>query len=82
MPEERIYTVSLRDPESRRKKRTPKAIRRLREFIQRHMKSQYVIIMPELNERVWARGIQKPPPRVRVRAVKRDDGVVEVYPAE
>ncbi|MEM2282760.1 MAG: 50S ribosomal protein L31e [Candidatus Hadarchaeales archaeon] len=82
MPEERIFTIPLRCPESGRKKRAPRAVRRVREFLQKHMKTKEVLITQELNHLLWSRGREKPPPRVRVRAVKRDDGVVEAYPVE
>jgi large subunit ribosomal protein L31e len=80
MVEEKILTIPLRCPESGRKKRTPRAVRKVREFLKKHLKTDKVLITPELNSLLWARGREKPPPRIRVRAVKRDDGVVEAYP--
>jgi large subunit ribosomal protein L31e len=41
-----------------------------------------VKIDESLNRKVWSRGAKKPPSRVRVRAVKKEDGSVEVFPAE
>ncbi|TFF84916.1 50S ribosomal protein L31e, partial [Candidatus Heimdallarchaeota archaeon] len=67
---------------STRNKRTPRAIRLLKEFFFRHMKAVDVIIDPELNEYLWARGIQKPPRKVRVRAIKDEEGFVELYLVE
>jgi len=81
--EEREYTIPLRRAWiAPRWKRTPRAVRIVRAFIQRHMKPERVVISPELNELMWSRGIKKPPRRVRVRAVKDEDGVVTVYPLE
>ena len=95
--EERIYTIPLRDAwRSPRKHRTPRAIRLIRSFIQRHMKvglkagleeeeeeeEGRLIISNEVNEWVWRRGIEKPPRKIRVRAVKDRDGNVTVYLAE
>ena len=94
--EERIYTIPLREAwRSPRKHRVPRAIRIIRSFIQRHMKVGWkvpleeeeeeegrVIISNEVNEWVWRRGIEKPPRKVRVRAVKDRDGNVTVYLAE
>jgi len=81
--EERIYTVPFRIaflvP---RPKRVPRAIRFLRSFIERHMKTEKVWISPEVNEAIWSRGKKKPPRRIRVRAVKEEDGTVRVYLAE
>ena len=46
------------------------------------MKAEDIIIDNELNEFIWARGIQKPPRKVRVRAIKDDEGIVELYLVE
>jgi large subunit ribosomal protein L31e len=41
-----------------------------------------LIISNEVNEKVWSRGIEKPPRKVRVRAAKDKEGNVTVYLAE
>ncbi|WP_456474827.1 50S ribosomal protein L31e [Candidatus Pyrohabitans sp.] len=80
---ERIYTIRFhRIKRTPRTKRTAKAARYLRRFIERHMKSERVLIGEELNEKLWERGIQKPPARLRVKAEKQDDGSVIVNLAE
>ncbi|HDN01985.1 MAG TPA: hypothetical protein ENF42_03320 [Candidatus Bathyarchaeota archaeon] len=81
--EERIYTVPLREAwRTPRQRRTPRAVRILKSFIQRHMKPNSIIISNEVNEYIWKRGIQKPPRKVRVRALKDNDGKVIVRLAE
>jgi large subunit ribosomal protein L31e len=83
--EERIYTVPLaRAWTVSRKKRSPKATRVLRSFIVRHMKvhEEFVRIDNDVNERVWSRGIQKPPRKIRIRATKDTEGIVTVRLAE
>ncbi|MHB8584609.1 MAG: 50S ribosomal protein L31e [Thermoplasmatota archaeon] len=79
---ERIYVVPLRKAKwTPATKRTKRAVRELKLFIARHMKADEdkVWIDNPVNELLWARGIQKPPSRIRVKAVKfEDDGVVEV----
>ena len=50
-------------------KRTPKAVRMLKAFIIKHTKADFVVITNELNEFLWERGIQKPPRKVKVRAI-------------
>jgi len=83
--EERVYTVSLgRAWIGPRQKRAPRAVRLLREFILRHMKidEESLRISNEVNEHLWSRGIQKPPRKVRVRAVKDSEGIVTVRLAE
>jgi len=74
---ERIYTIPLRDvKKGPRTKRAQKAIRYIRAFLQKHMKSEDVLIEGELNEKIWEKGIQKIPQKIRVKAEKRDDGTV------
>jgi large subunit ribosomal protein L31e len=41
-----------------------------------------LVISKEVNEKVWGRGIEKPPRKIRVRAAKNKDGNVTVYLAE
>ncbi len=37
-----------------------------------------VWIDPRLNEHIWARGIQRIPSQVRVKAIRFEDGLIEV----
>ncbi len=68
---ESIYTVPFfpKLNKTPRYKRTPRAIRLLKEFIVKHTKADIVVIDNELNEYLWQRGIQKPPRKVKVRAI-------------
>ena len=95
--EEKFYTIPLGKawlmPPN---KRAPKAMRIIRDFVKRHMKLEArkegeeeeevepkrLIISNDVNERVWSRGIEKPPRKIRVRAAKDKDGNVTVYLAE
>lgn len=78
--EERIYTIPLDTRSVPRTVRAKKAVKIIKSFVARHMKAglEDVWIDTELNQHVWARGIQKPPKRVKVRAIKFEDGLVEV----
>jgi large subunit ribosomal protein L31e len=81
--EERIYTIPLSKAwVSPRKKRAPRAIRIIKGFITRHMKPESISISDAVNKRIWSRGIEKPPRRIRIRAAKDEDGKVSVYLAE
>ncbi|MBS7605174.1 MAG: 50S ribosomal protein L31e [Candidatus Bathyarchaeia archaeon] len=83
--EERIYTVPLsRSWIMPRTKRAPRAIRLLKAFIKRHMKVEEdsIKITSEVNEKIWSRGIQKPPRKIRVRVTKDKEGIVTVHLAE
>jgi len=78
---ERVYTIRLKHKMKRypRWLRAKKAMRFIRSFLSRHMKVEpdKIRIDPSINEKVWERGAQKPPARIRIRAVKFEDGVVE-----
>jgi large subunit ribosomal protein L31e len=78
--DERIYIVPLakarRGP---RNKYAKKAVRYLREYMERHFKPESLVISQEVNEAIWARGIQKPPRKIKIRATKNIDGLVVVY---
>jgi len=81
--EEKFYNLNLRKIwSSPREKRTPRAVRFLRDYISRHMKTDEVAISEEANSMLWQRGISKPPRKIRVRAVKDKDGRVIVFPGE
>ncbi|MCD7781588.1 MAG: 50S ribosomal protein L31e [Methanosphaera sp.] len=75
---ERIYTIPLRDVKRvPRTKRSPRAMRYIREFITKHMKAEDVIIDTSVNEKIWERGLEKIPSKIKVKAVE-EDGTVEV----
>jgi large subunit ribosomal protein L31e len=82
--EERIYTIPLRHVHvvTPRGRRAPRSVRDVRAYIARHMRSDEVSISNEVNELLWSRSINKPPRRIKVRAVKDKEGKVVVYPAK
>lgn len=77
---ERVYTIPLgvvkTAPIYRRSNR---AIREVRDYLAQHMKVpvEDVKIDQGISEAIWARGDCKPPRRIRVRAVKSEEGGVE-----
>jgi len=78
---ERVYTIPLGDAyEAPRNERVPRAMKIVRAFIGRHMKAdgEKIAISAKLNELIWARSIQKPPRRVKVRLIK-EDGRIDAY---
>ena len=82
---ERIITIPLRATKmATRTRRAKRAIKEIRDNIARHMKvdAEKVWIDTGLNEKIWERGIQNPPSRVTVKAVKFEDGLVEVSLSE
>jgi len=96
--EERFYTIPLRrawimPP----KQRAPRAMRIIRSFVEKQMKigvtkeaeeeseeekEERLVISAELNQRIWLRGIEKPPRRIKVRVTKDSEGTVTVYPVK
>jgi large subunit ribosomal protein L31e len=94
--EERFYTIPLQKAMVRPpKKRTPRAMQLIKIFVTKHMKLEMkvseeeeeeelpqLVISKEVNEKVWDRGIEKPPRKIKVRATKDKDGNVTVYLAE
>lgn len=76
---ERIYTIPLRDVmHSPRNHRTDRAVRAVKTYLSKHMKSEEIWIDNAVNEKLWERGMYRIPSKIRVRALKFDDGVVEV----
>src|SRR3989338_5106209 len=76
---ERTYIIPLRRewlkaPKYRRAKRATTAVR---SFLVKHMKSDSIKIGPFLNQEIWKRGIKSPPHKIKVTAVKDDQGVVK-----
>lgn len=82
--DERIYTVPLRKAywAGSRLRRANRSVRILKEFVERHMKPEELLIQPEVNDLIWSRGMQKPPRRLRIRATKNSENLVRVYLAE
>jgi large subunit ribosomal protein L31e len=78
-PLTRVYMVPLgRAFEAPPYRRTKVAIRLIKEFATRHMKATEVKIKEDVNERIWARGIKKPPRRIRLEMERDEDGLVSV----
>ena len=81
--QEHIYIIPLRDTRrAPRWKRSNAAIKDIRNYLAKHMKSEDVKLDKGINEKVWERGSTKPPTKIRVRAMKMEDGQVQVELAE
>ncbi|HLC95794.1 MAG TPA: 50S ribosomal protein L31e [Candidatus Nanoarchaeia archaeon] len=77
---ERTYNVPLRKEFNKapRWNRTPKAVRALRSFIAKHMKSEDVRIGKFANWELWKHGIKNPPHHIKVTAIRDQEGTVFV----
>jgi len=78
--QEREYVIPLREKcrVVPRYKKTNKAIKTIKEFLVKHMKIydrdlNKIKIDKYVNEAVWARGIKKPPTKIRVKAIKEGE---------
>lgn len=86
---ERVYTVPLTvTRQVPRTKRAPRAIKEIKEFVRKHMAEEVpeeekgekkdVWVDYRLNELIWSKGIENPPRKVKVKAIRFEDGLIEV----
>ena len=81
--EEKFYDLNLRRIwTAPREKRTPRAVRYVRQYAAQRMKTDNVSLSEETNSLLWSRGISKPPRKIRIRVVKDKEGKVIVFPGE
>lgn len=78
---ERIYVIPLKKTGYKSSKAAPTAVKRVKSYLTRHMKveEKNIWIDDSLNTALWSKGRYKMPSKIRVKAVKFDDGVVEAY---
>jgi large subunit ribosomal protein L31e len=82
---EQIYIIPLRDVQhTPRWERGKRAMKAIRDYLAHHMKAESgeIKLDQSINEAVWERGSHKPPTRIRVRAMKFEDGQVQAELAE
>ena len=78
---ERIFTIPLRATKNvPQPKRANYAIVCVRKYSAKHMKGELsnVWIDEPVNRKIWSRGIKHPPSKIRVKAVKFEDNLIEV----
>ena len=74
MAEEKIFTIPLREAFGKpRTKRAKIAMNIVKAFLEKHMKSDKIKIGSSINKEIWKRGIQHPPRKVRIHAIKEED---------
>ena len=77
---EQIYTIPLKAVKGvPRWQRCNRAIKEIRNYLEKHMKAdpEKIHLDTSINEIVWGRGSKKPPSKIRIKAMKFEDGVVE-----
>ena len=78
--EEQIYTIPLREVKYvPRWQRSKKAVSVVFKYLERHTKTDRSMIRMDhhISERIWERGSSKPPSKIRIKAMKFEDGILE-----
>ena len=77
--EERIYTINLgKALISQSQHRAVRAVNMVREFASKHMGGSEVKIDEDLAHQIWARGVRRPPRKIRVRIWRGDSDEIIV----
>ena len=74
----REYNVPLRREWLKvpKHKRAKKAVKALKQFLVRHMKSDDIRLGQHLNEEIWKNGMRNPPHHVKISTIKDAEGIV------
>ncbi|OKY79202.1 MAG: Ribosomal protein L31E [Candidatus Methanohalarchaeum thermophilum] len=83
--EEKILKIPLgKVRKHSRHSRANKAVKVAKEELSKHLKldKDDIYLDQGINEKIWENGIQNPPSKIKVRAMKFEDGVAEVELAE
>lgn len=83
--EERIFTINLRREglTTARWKKSNRASSAVRNHLRRHMKVDNIRIGDSINKEIWSRGDQKPPAKIKIKAIKiKDDDGDDLVKAE
>ncbi|MFZ8824328.1 MAG: 50S ribosomal protein L31e [Desulfurococcales archaeon] len=78
--DEALYVVPLQRVYwgGSRRTRGKRAIRLIKEFVERHFKAKRVIIDNMVSEYIFSYKIEKPPRRIAVKVIKIDEGIYKV----
>jgi large subunit ribosomal protein L31e len=76
---ERVFVIPLGEvKKTPRSKRVQKAVKFIRGYISKHMKTEDVKLSGTLNEKIWEQGMRKIPSKIEVKASVGEDGGVLV----
>lgn len=77
--EEKVFTINLRKEtlKTPRYQKSNRAINIIKNYLKRHMKTDNVTIGTSLNEKIWERGDQQIPAKIKIKAIKTDEGKVK-----
>ncbi|MEA3457313.1 MAG: 50S ribosomal protein L31e [Candidatus Thermoplasmatota archaeon] len=78
---EKIYVIPLKRRGFKSSRSAPTAVKRVKTYLTKHMKvkEENIWIDDSLNNAIWDKGKYNMASKIRVKAVKFEDGVVEVY---
>ena len=78
---EKIYVIPLKKKGFKSSRSAPTAVKRVKSYLTKHMKveEENIWIDDSLNNSIWEKGKYNMASKIRVKAVKFDDGVVEAY---
>jgi large subunit ribosomal protein L31e len=77
---EHIYIIPLKNAKKvPRWQRSKRAMREIKDYLAKHMKAdpEKIHLDGSINEKIWERGSENPPSKIRVKAMKFEDGVIE-----
>lgn len=78
--EERLYTIPFKHAGiAPIKKRSPRTITIMKNFMKKHMKTDRLVISREVNDYLWTKGIEGATRKIKIRAVRNKDGITTVY---
>lgn len=69
----RDYTIHLAKHTHKTcfKRKTPKAIKAIKDFATKAMKTSDIRVDPKVNKEIWKHGVRNPPKRIRVRLSRK-----------
>ena len=78
---EKIYVIPLKKRGFKSSRSAPTAVKRVKAYLTKHMKveEENIWIDDSLNNAIWNKGKYNMASKIRVKAVKFEDGVVEAY---
>jgi large subunit ribosomal protein L31e len=80
MADEKILTLNLRKKMLKvaEWKRGKYYSRLFRKMLEKNLKTDKIKIGTKVNEKIWKRGTENPPLKIRIKSVKQDDGTVKI----
>lgn len=80
MAEEKIFNLNLRKQfvKVARWRRAKDFTQLLRKILKKKLKTDKIKIDKKLNEKIWERGMENPPAKLRIKTVKQDDGTFKI----